>query len=391
MVSASGSRMQIAIAEQSVFGTAVTANGKFLRFTSESLAPTIETVVSQEVRADRQTTDLVQTGRGAAGSISTELSYEWVDRKTTTVWSLLEGAMMSADFTAEVETGPISTTTTLGTTISGTGIGTGMAVGEWVQFGTGFHATDIGKVARILTVSANEIVIELYTLQNLGPVSMTIASLGYIDNGTTDKYYTIEKDFDDIDEAEQYDSMAVDTMSIETAANAIITATFGFLGDIVTRATTPSFTAIQAQGTQPIMNAISNATVRIAGTDSTIVQSFTLNTANNLRTREVIGTLGAQSISAGQFNVSGSFQALFEAADTEYAKLLAQTSSNLVLILLDANNAGYVIDMPEVKYSGGSLQNPGINQDVPVALDFSAIRDTTLGYTMRISRTADLA
>jgi len=59
-----------------------------IRFTGESLAPNIETTTSQEIRADRNITDLIQTGQSAGGGVNFELSYGALD-------DLLESLMFS--------------------------------------------------------------------------------------------------------------------------------------------------------------------------------------------------------------------------------------------------------------------------------------------------------
>jgi hypothetical protein len=60
---------------------------KNLRYTSESLTRTAEKIVSEEIRADRNVSDLIAVGRMASGNIQAELS-------DGTFEDLLEGLMM---------------------------------------------------------------------------------------------------------------------------------------------------------------------------------------------------------------------------------------------------------------------------------------------------------
>ena len=69
-------RSQLAFVAESVWGTTPgTATLKKLRFTDESLNFAIDNIQSNEIRSDRQTTDLIQTGAECGGGVNFELSY----------------------------------------------------------------------------------------------------------------------------------------------------------------------------------------------------------------------------------------------------------------------------------------------------------------------------
>jgi hypothetical protein len=86
---ASGSQTRIAYVAETVFGT-TPANPTFkvLRAVSSSMRAQKQVVTSEELRADRNVSDEVQTGIAVSGDIAGELAYgAWDD--------LLEGALMS--------------------------------------------------------------------------------------------------------------------------------------------------------------------------------------------------------------------------------------------------------------------------------------------------------
>lgn len=63
-----------------------------IRFTSESLAANIANVSSNEIRADRNISDLEQVGQSAGGSVNFELSYggfmdDWIAAALCSAWS----------------------------------------------------------------------------------------------------------------------------------------------------------------------------------------------------------------------------------------------------------------------------------------------------------------
>src|SRR6185503_12159799 len=68
----------LAYGVQTACGTPATALIS-LRYTSESLAMTTEATQSNEIRNDRNVTDLVRTSASVGGAIGFELSYETFD------------------------------------------------------------------------------------------------------------------------------------------------------------------------------------------------------------------------------------------------------------------------------------------------------------------------
>lgn len=74
MVDSSQTRM--AYVSESAWGqTPASPTFTEARFTGENLSPNIDTVVSNEIRPDRNVTDLVQVGQSASGNLDFELSY----------------------------------------------------------------------------------------------------------------------------------------------------------------------------------------------------------------------------------------------------------------------------------------------------------------------------
>lgn len=70
------SQTQLAYVVESTWGTTpATPTLLIQRFTGESLKPGINNVVSNEIRADRNVSDLIQVGYDAGGNIDFELSY----------------------------------------------------------------------------------------------------------------------------------------------------------------------------------------------------------------------------------------------------------------------------------------------------------------------------
>lgn len=70
------SQTRLAYIEEVTYGTTPATPGfQEARFTGESLNANRETVTSNEIRADRNVTDVIQTGQNAGGNVDIELSY----------------------------------------------------------------------------------------------------------------------------------------------------------------------------------------------------------------------------------------------------------------------------------------------------------------------------
>ena len=77
---ASGNRVRHAKCRETAFGVTPTSPAlKDLRVTTSTLNPNIETVMSQELRTDRQIPDQTTVAIKAAGDINVELSFNALD------------------------------------------------------------------------------------------------------------------------------------------------------------------------------------------------------------------------------------------------------------------------------------------------------------------------
>lgn len=102
------SQFQLAYITESTYGT-TPATPTFLvaRTTGENLVPNINTVQSNEIRSDRNISDLIQVGQNAGGTVDFELSYgsfdDWLESLLYNTWSsdVLENGDTEKSFTIE--------------------------------------------------------------------------------------------------------------------------------------------------------------------------------------------------------------------------------------------------------------------------------------------------
>lgn len=301
------SQTRLAYVTESTWGTTPSTPAfQNLRFTGESLNPNIENTVSNEIRPDRNVTDLIQTGQSAGGSFAFELSYGSFD-------DILESLMQSA----------------------------------W--------------------------------------------STNVIKNGSTEKYFTIEKTFEvgATDQYHRFAGAAANSLSLNMAVGSPATGSFDFMAKGMTSAqaaiTGATYTAAN---TNPVINvATSFADLAMTGVTSPEFTNLSLSVTNNLRNQRVLGSLDARGIAAGRFNVTGSFTAYFE--NEEMLDLyLAGTATDLSFKLGGASSKNYVFDLPNIKLGTHEVVAGGNDQDVLANVNFTALYDSGESASLKITRTA---
>ena len=136
-------------------------------------------------------------------------------------------------------------------------------------------------------------------------------------------------------------------------------------------------------------NAASNvATIAIGGEPmgDNFVMEASIEIENNLRERNALGTLGAISIGAGEFSVTGSLNTYFNNSDL-IAKVIDNSETSLTLAF-NSGDESIMFFLPRVKFSEGTPDVSGKNEDVMASISFQALRDNTLpNHTLTIAKT----
>lgn len=388
-------RVSLAYKVESTFGDFVTANPDFqaLRFTGETLHQEQDTVTSQEIRADRQISDIVRTGLRASGDLNWELSYGAYDEffKAAFLADSDFGALVvveapSALISVDGTTGVITTTGTWDVVPT---------AGAWIEV-RGFATATNNGYARVTSATTTTITTagHNYTTEAAG-ASVNIAQGGRIRNGTTFYSYNIEKKYTDLTNIfAQLAGMAIDRMTLNVPTSGIITGTFGFLGKREqSGVATLGDGANTAAATNDVLAGVDDVEGILEGliADSTTFGciQFTFELSNNLRARLQIGTLGAVSMGTGTCEPRGTLQAYF--TDTNVAtvnKFLNDTQSSIAIMFEDDLGNAYILDIPAIKFSQGQRNATAINTDVIADFAWSAKMHATLGYTMQLTRFA---
>lgn len=356
-----------------------------LRYKTADFNANINTTVSQEIRSDRATTDLVRTSASSEGSVAFELSaveYE------PFIQSALGGTFTTAVSLSSTSIAASATANTL----SGAGmVTTNLTAGDFIRVG-GFSNSANNGIFQIASVGTTTVTLSsAYATLVTEAAGPTVTVKGKrVRNGTTKKTFTIERNFTDLaNEYMYHKGMMVSTMALNTASEAIIEGTFALQGRSTTIDTSSvAGTAASTTATSnSIMSAVANVgTIYENDTAITDVyfKSINLTTNNNLRNLTAIGNLYPVDINMGSFGAEFAMEAYF-ANSTLLSKYLAGTATALTYILTDDSGNSFVINAPNVKYSAGSLTGIALNSDVMVSLTGTALYDSTYGYMLQIS------
>jgi hypothetical protein len=363
-----------------------------MRFTSESLSYGIQTKSSDEIRSDRQATDLILTGADAAGAVNWELSYGTYD---PFFMAALQSAAWSTSVAISVT--DISAATTGNKYVAAsTDLTTKHIVpGQWIKV-AGFVAANNNGFKRVVSVSVTDLVVEVAgaaLVTESAPVGAITVKGESIRNGVTETTFTLERYHADVTQFFTYRGMSPESFDLKLAAGSIVTGSFAFKGkDEVLAATTKGTgTAIAASTTQ-VINAVSNVANIVEGSTlatmaGIYVQSLDVSIKNNVRSINGIGSLGAVDLGYGRCDVTGTLKAYF-INETLYNKYINNTRTGLSFRMSDVAGNGYVVTIPTIEFSSAKVNAGGGNQDVTVDIGWTGLKDVTLGHTIQIDRFA---
>jgi len=386
-------RVALRLKPEATFGTTPsTGHHYLLRITGETLKYALQTTQSQELRSDRQVTDLPLVGAEANGDINFEFSYGEFD-------SLLAAALQNTwqvTGTNGVTTGTttiVTTTTSLVLTGAGSPFGTGIVAGQWVRLANMSTSVNNGWFQCTGVTNAT-------TLAFAGGLTAaTTTGTGVVQssrltNGTTQTSLSIERNNADLTLFSLFRGMTPARLSLSLTPGQILTGSVSFMGkDAAATAGTSGMPGTSnASLTNGIYNSVSNVFNVLengSALSNTYVRSLTVNVDNSLRGQPAIGTLGNVGIGAGQSVITGQMELYF--ADSTYLnKFVNNTASSLsVRVSQSSTGIGYVLTFPNIKYSDGATTTPAGNQDVMLSLPFQALRDTTTGYQLLLDRGGD--
>jgi hypothetical protein len=372
-------RVRVAYVEETSYGvTPGTPTLQILRLTKESLKQDTSTVTSQEIRSDRQTSDVIRVDVGASGDIEGELSYNAYN-------DFIRYAVQSSAWSSVVTVSGIAAATaaTGDNSYNGTGIGVGIVANQWIKV-SGYANSANNGYSKVVSRTDDKIVVKGKTLAAETGATATVVMGAQIVNGTTQKSVTIERQYADLTNIlVKYLGMTIGSWDLTIQTNQIITTKFSLLGKSETSTTAEIGSVYTAATTKSIMQSVDNVLNVMDNYANLGVTNFTLALTNNLRKRSQVATLGAVSLGSGSVNITGSVNMYFTTA-AMMDKYLNFTTSAISAILTDDAGNTIIVDLPSVKYTTGERMATGINGDIMANLTFGAKMDATEGIMIRV-------
>jgi hypothetical protein len=388
MTLASSNRASLRFIEEITFGTTpATPAFKELRYTGESLNYNIENIVSEEIRSDRMTTDLVQVSADGSGDVNVEVSYDTYD-------DFLAGVMASTWSTPlTVSRTDISATTgtNIFNTVGGDFVADGVVAGQWIEV-RGFTNDAINGYYRVASVTASDITTSNPITASESAGNTITMGGAYIRNGTELKSYSVQKQLEDISPNSYFlfNGVRVGQLQLAFETNAILTGIFSLMGLGATVNTTgEAGQTTAAAPTTDVMNAVNNVLqIEIDNTVTTAYfNTLNLNINNNLRAQDAIGSLPHVGIALSRLEITGDVEIYFQ-DNSEYTKYLNATAFSLAFRVEDAAGNAYIFTLPRCKYETGEVVAGGLDQDIFQRSTIRAIRDATTNSMIQIDKFA---
>lgn len=380
------SRVQLAGIEETTWGDTPASALAAIRYTTESLGQRVEKTRSDEVRSDRQTTDIVPVGSNADGGFDFEASYDahdiYLEGAFSEDWSTDSG-FSAATVDAAAADNSFND--------SGSGFPT-LVAGQWIRVaGFSTNPTNNGWF-EVVTPTAAKIIVTGGTLITEAVGDTVTLSDATLANGIVEKSYSLEKDLSDITQFFGFTGNRVNTLSFSIASRQKVTGSFSFLGKSGALAgATIGSGAYDAAPTAQILNASSNVARLLEGGavfgTGIFVQKLDIEYSNNLRVVDGVGQAEAVAIGLGRWNCTGSMDVLFE-DEVLFNKYLNNTDSSIAVAIEDQAGNGYMISFPAVVYSDGDVTGIGNDGEVQASLQWEAKMHATQAIMARIDKRA---
>lgn len=384
---ANGSQHSMAYVAESTFGTTPTSPVfKPIRHKGTTLALNKDTFQSEELRSDRQITDVRHGVFDVKGDVNVEFSYDSFD-------DMLEAALggtWTPTKTASIAT--IAATATTFTRATGSFLTDTFANND-IIITSGFSTAGNNGRFRITNAAALTLTVSPLEGQTMaieaGTGDETLVSLrGTLKSGTTRRSFTFERLFGDLATGKKYHrftGVAVAGFDLTVAPKAITEMKLSLVGsgNVLDTAIASGATYASATTTSPF-DAFSG-TITEGGSGITVVTEVQLKLDNKLEPRLIVGSNKSLLHSIGRSNITGSLTIYFEDS-AQMEKFVNETSSSLVFTVLDTAGNSYSFNVPRIKYTGGGTPEVSGEGPITIQMPFQALLDSSTNTNLVITR-----
>jgi hypothetical protein len=401
-MAASSSAVQVRVLEEASPGVIGTGNPQRYRVSGESLTQSIETVRSQELRADRMTPDSVITAGSAGGALNFELSHKTHD---TFFEALLAGEFVPVG-TNGVVTISDATFSAVDNSINSVGGNIPddtLEVGQWFSISGAADPENNGifRVSPTTAPTANKLVVDSQqaTLETNAVATSVVLSSSRLKNGLEPlRTFTIEKEFSDIAQFFTFTGMGVQSMSLEFSTGSILTGSFNFLGRQCTRGTVSGFSGISGEidATEtPVFNSVIGTQVMLddAPIGDSCANSLSISVETGLRELRCISSgIGAADLNVGTFVITMTTELYFSGNTAAvYDKMITGSPLSLAICVSDDEGNGLAFVTNRCKIASSEVVAGGIDQDVVMSITVDATLDPDSDSMLIIDRIGSVA
>lgn len=381
MAISTGVYKKLAAKKQSALNTAASgASAQLFRRVSSNLSKKKAFYKSNEIRPSQQR----KIGRHGVisidGTIAGELSvgtYQVfmgsIMRSTAWTAAVTSGAL--TDVTAATTGGANGTFTTVAANWLTLGFKVGMVTrwAGWATTGVPNNAHNFLITALTATVMTGTMLDGVAVGAKAAGDSVTATNPGKTNHipttGHVRDYWTIEHDYSDITQSEQFVDCVFNTMAVKLPATGIATIDFGILGINMTTGTASVFTSPTAVSTGDSLTA-SKGAVYIQGVKVATITSLDFNVNGNCSAPGgVVGSDVDPDIFVGAIDVDGNMSVLFDSV-TLRDYYLAETQCTIIATFMTGSEAAAGFQswvFPVVKINGDSKDDgeKGLTMSMP--------------------------
>lgn len=205
--------------------------------------------------------------------------------------------------------------------------------------------------------------------------------------GVVRRYHTLEREFADLaagDKFMRFTGCEFNTMELQVNANAMVTGTFGVIGeDMVMAAAALAGATYPAPSSTAALDSFTGV-LEEAGAPIAVITEITASLENGLESRYVVGKKTSIDPSVGRSNANLNVTAFFEDS-TLLMKFVNETESSIKFDLPDPAGNILRFTYPRVKYMGGQPDTEG-EGPVTLSMPVQALLDPVTGTQMYIDR-----
>ncbi len=380
------------VAEVSYGTTPTTPALKRLRHTACSLAMTKGTLMSEELRQDRQISDFRHGGKQTGGDITGELSYSSYDDLLEAVLGGTWGAKAAPYVASTISAAAADNS--INDSASGLPL---LEAGDKVTITgfTGVSTTANGVKFVVASSTAAKMVLVVDTahpalINDAAGEAVTITTItNRLIAGTTRRSFSFQRQYADVTTGgtkgyHLFKGVELNTLALTISPTALVKLVFGTLGqDLAVSDSDIAGATYTALDTNHKFDAFTG-TILENGVAIATITELSINAENGLAPRFVVGDDNTQRPAIGRSNVSGQLSAYFETSAL-LEKFINQTESSLSFLLTDVDGNGYRFKLPRIKYTGGDAPTQG-NGPISTGLPFQALLDNTSGTNIAIDR-----